>query len=938
MKIISLLLSALIMIQSCIPMVINAEEMNSNNINNESNNNSEIILNENNNDQGDQNSLENNNDQDDEKSLENNVDNEPQEEGDSNVNLDEEVADEEILDEDKESADNEEIKTEEVLDIKDTVYKKNKKTHIAINSKSAEYIPEEVISDINALNDIEYLEPKTETKYEVVISHEDGNYTYFNSSENLDEAMEIANNIERNSSEHSTGDQIPAVINENGQVVYATKSMGRIVKYINGSIDTTNNNTTLVYPTSTSNTKYTYVNHGYIDDVPLIEDNGKRAKIEIGGYTGWVDKDTSYGNYDLTVVPMNQVKNPSYYRNVNGDLVHYISSDVTASTAKGYDVKLGPAPSYLKSGIKYYSYDGNYFYTDLNLLIEDAQNGNHNNSVNKNSEYYNYYLYLPFRSKSSYSANDINNFIINNTESASKLRGTGKAFVEAQNKYGANALVLLGIAMNESAKGMSSIAQNKNNLFGINAVDSSPGQSANYFKTVDDCIDQFARQYISQGYGDPQDWRYHGANLGNKNLGANVQYASDPFWGEKASRYSYHTDKYLSGNNTSNLKDYNKYQLAIYTKESQVKSKDKKLLYNIKSKPQSNAGSIGNPMIITSLTKFSRILGQTREIAPDRTTSVNDGEYGGVYDWNHKAYVDEDGIKLINTGRELSTNSSDVEIGYRAHVGGYGWQSWQYNGETAGVVEQGKRMESIEINLIGTPKGAGIKYRTHVEGIGWMPWQRNGSLAGTEGQSKRIEAIEIELEGLSEEYHVEYRAHVQGLGWMSWMKDGDTAGTIEQSKRLEAIEIRIVKEKVTPNNGKKYNVEYRGHVQGIGWQSWRKNGAMSGTIEQSKRLEGLEIKLLNPESGMRLRYRGHVGGIGWMPWVEEGKLVGTEEQGRRLEAIQIDLIGAPKGYHVEYRTHVEGIGWMPWVNDGKIAGTTEQSKRIEAIEIRIIKY
>ena len=169
------------------------------------------------------------------------------------------------------------------------------------------------------------------------------------------------------------------------------------------------------------------------------------------------------------------------------------------------------------------------------------------------------------------------------------MRGTGKSLIESQNKYGANALIILGIAMNESASGMSSIAQNKNNLFGINAVDSSPGQSANYFKTVDQCIDQFSKQYISQGYGDPEDWRYKGGNLGNKNLGANVQYASDPFWGEKAAKYMYSIDKYLSGNNISNLKDYNKYQLAMYTNENQVKDKSGKLLYNIKSTSQSKS-------------------------------------------------------------------------------------------------------------------------------------------------------------------------------------------------------------------------------------------------------------------------------------------------------------------------------------------------------------
>ena len=39
---------------------------------------------------------------------------------------------------------------------------------------------------------------------------------------------------------------------------------------------------------------------------------------------------------------------------------------------------------------------------------------------------------------------------------------------------------------------------------------------------------------------------------------------------------------------------------------------------------------------------------------------------------------------------------------------------------------------------------------------------------------------------------VEYRAHVQGIGWQPWVRDGATAGTVGQSRRIEAIQIRLV--------------------------------------------------------------------------------------------------------------------------------------------------
>ena len=43
-------------------------------------------------------------------------------------------------------------------------------------------------------------------------------------------------------------------------------------------------------------------------------------------------------------------------------------------------------------------------------------------------------------------------------------------------------------------------------------------------------------------------------------------------------------------------------------------------------------------------------------------------------------------------------------------------------------------------------------------------------------------------------------------------------------------------------------VRYQTHIQGIGWQDYVKNGEMSGTTGQSKRLEGINIQLV-PKGG-----------------------------------------------------------------------------------------
>lgn len=132
-------------------------------------------------------------------------------------------------------------------------------------------------------------------------------------------------------------------------------------------------------------------------------------------------------------------------------------------------------------------------------------------------------------------------------------------------------------------------------------------------------------------------------------------------------------------------------------------------------------------------------------------------------------------------------------------------------------------------------------------------------------------------------------------------------------------------------------IEYRTHVQDLGWQGWTADGLMSGTSGQAKRLEGIEIKLANLPAGMKVKYRTHVENDGWQQWVYDGAMSGTDGQSKRLEGIEIQLEGAPANYHVEYRVHVENDGWQSWRRDGEMAGTSGEAKRLEGIEIRIVE-
>lgn len=293
-----------------------------------------------------------------------------------------------------------------------------------------------------------------------------------------------------------------------------------------------------------------YTNGAYGADAAYLGTSGGKVRFMLSGVVGEVSAS------EVQVVDFANAKSVSCYQVSGGRLLHYITQDMTTP---GHATSLdnGAAPSYLQSGATYYSYDGHYFYTSYGTMLGDYQNNTRSNSVNPNSPYYNYYQYLPFRSRTSYSAADLNNLINGRTSSASKLRNTGDYLVNSQNTYGVNALIMTAIAANESGWGTSSICKNKNNLFGLNAVDSSPGTSASTYASVEECIRQYADGWMSRGYLKPSDWRYKGGFLGNKASGVNVSYASDPYWGEKAANILWMLDANGGG------RDANAYTIGI---------------------------------------------------------------------------------------------------------------------------------------------------------------------------------------------------------------------------------------------------------------------------------------------------------------------------------------------------------------------------------------
>ena len=324
---------------------------------------------------------------------------------------------------------------------------------------------------------------------------------------------------------------------------------------------------TYLYSSSSLKSSLTYMDNysGYgATDAAFLELNysNKAVKVRIGAVTGWIK------NGEYTIIPVNFVKTSSFYRINDNGIYHFYAKDIETSNYTQSSRLLGPKPSFINKG-DYKSYDGIYFYENYQKMIDDYRNSKHDNAVNKDNAYYNYYLYLPHRSKTNYDIDDVDAYIRNVlnfkgslygkflTSNYSVIYGTAEYFMYAEKLYGANALSAFSLSRNESANGRSAIAYNKNNIFGHNAVDGAAYSSASGYLDVRSSIYTHGYGYINYGYARVSDSRYNGSHFGNKNTGMNVMYASDVYWGEKAANFYYTFDK------DNGLLDYDYYQLIV---------------------------------------------------------------------------------------------------------------------------------------------------------------------------------------------------------------------------------------------------------------------------------------------------------------------------------------------------------------------------------------
>ena len=431
------------------------------------------------------------------------------------------------------------------------------------------------------------------------------------------------------------------------------------------------------------NTKYTeadtgragYTNGYYAADAAYLGHNANRTKVKfmLAGVIGWVNA----SEVQVLDFSSSEVQTLSKYYVKDGRLYHGI---VTNMKKSGYSSTLdcGPAPSYLKEREEYYSYDGHYFYAYNNTngystMLSDYRNDTRKNSVNPNNPYYNYYQFLPQRSQSVYSASEIDGYINNKTKSHSKMRGLGTAFVDDQNKFGVNAMLTVGIAGNESKWGTSDISQKNNNLFGHAAYDSDPSGSANKYSTPAFSVYYHTSDFMSKQYLYPKNWKYNGAFLGDKASGINVKYASDPFWGEKASANAWNMDKELGGKDayryTIGIKDKYNYQFNNETIRKDANDSSTSLY---ESKNYDTSDIISNYAFINLNNYSSNGYYMIQTDAPlnaDRTSMVNQDRYSFS---NSYGYIKNRHVIIISKGNNSSSEDLDPIVYEKGDVNGDG--------------------------------------------------------------------------------------------------------------------------------------------------------------------------------------------------------------------------------------------------------------------------
>lgn len=295
---------------------------------------------------------------------------------------------------------------------------------------------------------------------------------------------------------------------------------------------------------------------------------GDNVYFNLSGDMGRIDID------DVKLCPYEDKYVSSYfyvddylYHNIRGNTEGYYS----------YSLRLDKNVSGLINNHKYYSYDGHYFYDDFMTMADDYRNDERDDSVNYESVYYNYFQYLPYRTKTNYSAEDFEHYLkyemkfmgmlnsyndhnddgSNDIVNRSQLYDVSKTLKSNETVNGTNALLVLASAINDSNFGKSKESFYKNSLFYNATYNNDFSRETGYFNRVDDSIDNYSHFTVNKYYANRRSSYYHGTYPGDKLGGLSVEYSSDPYYGERIASIAFDIDEVLG------FKDRDNYALLF---------------------------------------------------------------------------------------------------------------------------------------------------------------------------------------------------------------------------------------------------------------------------------------------------------------------------------------------------------------------------------------
>lgn len=287
-----------------------------------------------------------------------------------------------------------------------------------------------------------------------------------------------------------------------------------------------------IYSDSGLRHAFTYVAGDY--ELEYLDATKDYVQVKVAGKVGYMKQE------NIKLVPWNATKGRSYYRSSNGALVHAIYSERKNSYVSYI---AGKAPAFMIPNQKYFSWNGSSFTDESGKFAGQASQ---------------YFQYLPIRSKTAYTAKEIDAYIMKqlkdiegrnslyqDASTKSKIIGLGEYLKQVEEDHQINAMAILSLANHESAYGMSKRAQEHNNLFGLRVFDDNPDDIE--YESIEKNIDSLINNYFNKNYVPPTAPYAYGGAFGNKAQGMNVKYASDPFWGSKAAGHWYRSDLMMGG-------------------------------------------------------------------------------------------------------------------------------------------------------------------------------------------------------------------------------------------------------------------------------------------------------------------------------------------------------------------------------------------------------